>query len=124
MTRAPQAVLAVFGTDESAREAIDYLVISGIAMSRITLSRSTTEDGIAAENPGQSFENQPGQGRGAAYGSPLADSGPDEAERRSARSNTRMRAKARVVSIEADSEEQRAAVTKVLQAHGGELIDA
>ena len=43
---------------ESAREAIRK---AGIPAASIAISRPSTEDGIAGEVPGQSYENQPGQ---------------------------------------------------------------
>lgn len=45
---------------ERAREA---LVSEGIARERITMSATQTSDGIAAEAPGESYENQAGEDR-------------------------------------------------------------
>lgn len=50
---------AVFGNTAAAERARDELARSGIP--RIALSRCLTEDGIAAEAPGQGYENQPGE---------------------------------------------------------------
>jgi hypothetical protein len=50
---------AVFGNTAAAEHARDELAQSGIL--RVALSRCLTEDGIAAEAPGQGYENQPGE---------------------------------------------------------------
>lgn len=51
-------VVGVFWNAAAAQHASAYLTESGIAPHRIVLSASLTEDGIAAEAPGQSYENQ------------------------------------------------------------------
>lgn len=54
-------VAAVFGTTQAAEQARQSLIDAGVSPIRITLSQSMTQDDIAAEYPGQSYENQPGQ---------------------------------------------------------------
>jgi hypothetical protein len=56
-----QTVVGVFGSPAAAEEARGALLEAGIPDSRIGLSAMLTDDGIAAEAPGQSYENQPGQ---------------------------------------------------------------
>jgi hypothetical protein len=53
----------IFDTVSAAERARDALVAEGIARERITLSALQTRDGIAAEAPGQSYENQAGADR-------------------------------------------------------------
>jgi hypothetical protein len=62
---------AVFGNVAAAERARDELASSGIA--HIALSRWLTEDGIAAEAPGQAYENQPGQRREESDAGPFMD---------------------------------------------------
>lgn len=54
-------IVGVFDSLREAEIARLALVKGGIPGERIVVSRSLTEDGIAAEAPGQSYENQPGQ---------------------------------------------------------------
>jgi hypothetical protein len=53
----------IFDTVSAAERARDALVAEGIARERITLSAQQTSDGIAAEAPGQAYENQAGEDR-------------------------------------------------------------
>jgi hypothetical protein len=59
-----QAVTGVFGSMEAAEQIRRQLIEAGVSAGRITLSRPITEDPVAGEWLGQSYENQPGQGRG------------------------------------------------------------
>ena len=54
-------VSGVFDTVDSAERARADLLEEGIEGQRISLSALQTDDGIAAESPGHTFENQPGQ---------------------------------------------------------------
>ena len=54
-------ITAIFDTVRAAQEARDALVREGLDADSIALSVSQTSDGVAAEAPGQSYENQPGQ---------------------------------------------------------------
>lgn len=54
-------VVGVFSSAPAAEHACDTLRRAGVPEKRIVLSTHLTADGIAAEVPGQSFENQPGQ---------------------------------------------------------------
>ncbi len=49
---------AAFADPVEARSAVQALVAAGIGEERIVLSIPLTDDAIAAEAPGQSFENQ------------------------------------------------------------------
>jgi hypothetical protein len=62
---------AVFGNAPAAERARDELVRLG--MERVAISRCLTEDGIAAEAPGQGYDNQPGQRREEADLAPYVD---------------------------------------------------
>lgn len=55
-------VAAVFASQGAAEQARACLMDAGVAADHIALSANFTADGIAAEAPGQSFSNQPGQG--------------------------------------------------------------
>jgi hypothetical protein len=59
----PPSVVGVFASADAAARARADLVRRGVALERITMSAHLTEDGIAAEAPGQSYSNQPGQPR-------------------------------------------------------------
>lgn len=56
-----QTIVGVFASLAAAEEARAALLRAGVPEYRITVSSGLTEDGIAAEAPGQSYENQPGQ---------------------------------------------------------------
>jgi len=58
-----QTVVGVFGSPAAAEQARFVLLDAGVPENRIALSATLTDDGIGAEAPGQSFENQPGQPR-------------------------------------------------------------
>ena len=94
-----KTVVGVFASASAAEEARTVLLRSGVPESRIALSAGLTDDGIAAEVPGQSYENQPGQ--------PPEDS-------RVARHGQRVRAGACVVSVFTRSEEEKQDVEQLL----------
>ncbi len=54
-------MVGVFNSPALAEKAREELAASGIDESSIALSADLTSDGIAAEAPGESYENQPGQ---------------------------------------------------------------
>ena len=54
-------VVGVFSSALAAQNARDTLRRAGVPDRRIALSTDFAKDGIAAEVPGQSYENQPGQ---------------------------------------------------------------
>ncbi len=94
-----QTIVGVFASLAAAEEARAALLRAGVPEYRITVSSGLTEDGIAAEAPGQSYENQPGQ---PAWDSAMAPYG--EA----------VRSGACVVSVFARSEEERQYVEQLL----------
>jgi hypothetical protein len=94
-----KTVVGVFASASAAEEARTVLLRSGVPDSRIALSAGLTDDGIAAEVPGQSYENQPGQ--------PPEDS-------RVARHGERIRTGACVVSVFTRSEEEKQYVEQLL----------
>lgn len=51
-------LIALFDDPETAHAATGSLLLEGVPPERITVSIPLTADGIAAEVPGQSFENQ------------------------------------------------------------------
>ena len=56
-----QRIVGVFESSKAAEQARTALVKVGIPGERIAVSRDPTEDAIAAEAPGQTYHNQPGQ---------------------------------------------------------------
>ncbi|MDT3669662.1 MAG: hypothetical protein ROZ37_04930 [Aromatoleum sp.] len=56
-----QVITGVFSSTGEAEHARQRLVEAGVAENRIGVSTDLTADGIAAECPGQSYSNQPGQ---------------------------------------------------------------
>lgn len=94
-----QTVVGVFASRAAAEEASSALLLAGVPQARMALSAGLTDDGIAAEVPGQSFENQPGQ--------PAADSA-------IARYGEAVRAGGCVLSVFTRSEEERQYVEQLL----------
>lgn len=94
-----QTVVGIFASTAAAEDARSALLEAGVPESRIALSATMTADGIAAEAPGQSFENQPGQ--------PAAD-------RAMARYGEAVRSGACVVSVFTRSEEEKQYVEQLL----------
>ena len=92
-------VIGVFASSGAAERARNVLLRAGVPENRIALSSGLTDDGIAAEAPGQSFENQPGQ--------PPSDS-------RAARYGETVRTGACVVSVFTRSEEEKQYVEQLL----------
>ena len=104
-------VSAVFDSVQRAEDAKRVLLEAGVPPGRIAVSSNLTADGIAAEAPGQSFENQPGQGAGDAV---LAES----QGKRAARFGEAARSGACVLSVRALSEEERLMAEGLLR-HSG-----
>lgn len=95
-----KTVVAVFESMPAAEGAKATLVRAGVPERRIAVSAHLTEDGIAAEVPGQSYENQPGQ--------------PAESSE-AARWGEAVRSGACVVSVLARSDEEIDYVTQLLR---------
>lgn len=70
---ARNVVEGVFGSLGAAEQAKLRLVDAGIAEACISLSVALTADDVAAEAPGQSYSNQPGQPAGAGLADAHAD---------------------------------------------------
>ena len=95
-----KTVVGVFASAAAAEDARAALARVGVPESRMALSAGLTEDGIAAEVPGQSYENQPGQ--------PASD-------RAAARFGEAVRSGACVVSVFTRSEEEKQLVEALLR---------
>jgi hypothetical protein len=91
----------VFESLAEAERAREAMVAAGISGARIAVSRSSTEDELAGEAPGQSYENQPGQAA-------------DDDTREEARFGTRVRGRACVLTVASDSAEERRKAESVL----------
>jgi len=74
MTRS-YVVAGVFASLGAAEQAKGRLIEAGVAEECIALSADLSADGIAAEYPGQSYANQPGQAFEADAVEPCADAG-------------------------------------------------
>jgi len=94
-----KTVVAVFDSRPAAELAKATLLRAGVPENRIAVSAGLTDDGIAAEVPGQAYENQPGQ--------PARDA-------QAARFSEAVRSGACVVSVFARSEEERQYVEQLL----------
>jgi hypothetical protein len=73
-----KTVVGVFDSVAAAEDARATLLRAGVPEKRIALSAGLTDDPLAAEAPGQSFENQPGQGherKTAQYGEAVRSGG-------------------------------------------------
>jgi hypothetical protein len=53
-----RTVMGIFDRPDDAEKVRDELLEAGVARHRIVISRLVTEDSVAAEAPGQSYENQ------------------------------------------------------------------
>ena len=92
-------IVGVFASAAAAEDARVALRHAGVPENRIALSAGLTEDGIAAEAPGQSYENQPGQPASDSAMAPYGEA---------------VRSGACVVSVFARSEEERQYVEQLL----------
>ncbi len=102
-----RAVVAVFDTVEAARAAEASLLAAGLPQSRVHVTANLAADGIAAEAPGQSYENQPGQ------------SAADSAESRYGES---VRLGTCVLTADADSAHAAQALERSLAGHGARKV--
>jgi hypothetical protein len=93
-------IAGLFDSLEAAEQAKTALVQAGVAQGRPCVSRSLTEDAVAAEAPGQSYENQTGED-------------PDTAKFGEA-----VRSAVCVVSVKVDSRHQAALAAALLRRHG------
>lgn len=96
-------VVGIFGSLSAAESARAELMAAGIARHRIALSANLTEDAIAAEAPGQSYENQQWTA--------------DEADSRRARFHDEVVGAACVVSVASDARD-RERIAEVLRRRG------
>lgn len=96
-----KTIVAVFDSVGAAEGARTRLLQAGVPERRIAVSADLTHDGIAAEAPGQAFENQPGQPR---------------AEKEAGRYADAVRSGACVVSVLARSDEEGHYVEELLRA--------
>jgi hypothetical protein len=102
-----QRISAVFDTLEAAQRARAGLLEHGIGAERIGLSTSLTDDGIAGEAPGHTYENQPGQSR--------SDSA-------AARYGSAMRSGGCVLTVAADSDADRKRIAALMAARGARHV--
>lgn len=94
-----KTVVGVFDSVSAAEDARATLLQAGVPERRIALSGGLTDDPLAAEAPGQSFENQPGQGQ----------------ERKTAQYGEAVRSGGCVVSVFARSDEESHYVERLMR---------
>lgn len=94
-----KTVVGVFDSVSAAEDARATLLQAGVSEKRIALSGGLTDDPLAAEAPGQSFENQPGQGQ----------------ERKTAQYGEAVRSGGCVVSVFARSDEESHYVERLMR---------
>jgi hypothetical protein len=106
-----ETIAGIFDSVGSAEQARRILLEAGVPGHRIAVSSDLTADGIAAEAPGQSFENQPGQRSGytVVEGS---------RERRAARFGEAVRSGVCVVSVHARSDEEKLMAEALMRRNG------
>ena len=97
-------IVGIFGDVGAAERARAELMEAGIARHRIALSANLTDDDLAAEAPGQSYENQ-------SYAMPEDD------ERDQARFNDEVHSGACVLSVASDARD-RERIAEVLRSQG------
>jgi hypothetical protein len=112
-----RSVVGIFDSEAGARQARDELLAAGISESSVVISTNLTHDGIAAEAPGQSYENQPGQrmhqrGSGGWFGS-LSGRNTRQAQR-DLQYEDAVHAGSCVVSVEASSAEEAKSAEQIM----------
>jgi hypothetical protein len=102
-----QTVVGVFASPAAAEQARGALLDGGLSGVRVALSVLLTDDGIAAEAPGQLYENQPGQA---------------SSDSRAARYGEAVLAGACALSVFTRSEEEKQYVEQLLHRNGAHQI--
>jgi hypothetical protein len=103
------SITGVFGSMTAAEQLRRQLIDAGVAPGCITISRPLTEDPIAGEWLGQSYENQPGQGSGA----PAERDTNDEAKY-----NEAVRSGVCVVSVDVEASSDRGSIERAMRDAG------
>jgi hypothetical protein len=120
-------VRAIFRKEGDALRAEEECLNAGIPVESIALSVSGTADGIAAEAPGESYENQPGEARAdAAEGGFIRRignwiGGEASHDTRQARYGEAVRAAVRVLTVDVRSEEEKQRIANILERCGGAI---
>ena len=101
-------VTGIFDSSAAAARAREALLAQGIAGERITMSEMQTSDGIAAEAPGEAYENQAGE---------------DEESAERGRFGSAVRSAVCTLSVEASGpHSERRKIGEVLQASGAREV--
>lgn len=100
---ASRTMVGVFDSVSAAEHARTALLEAGIREDRMALSADLSDDAIAGEAPGQSYENQPGQSRD--------DSG-------AARYSEAVRSGVCVLSVKAESHADRKHIEQLMRQKG------
>ncbi|HEX2200369.1 MAG TPA: hypothetical protein VHG88_17345 [Burkholderiales bacterium] len=105
-------IVGTFPSVEAGQRARDALLAAGIADERIVVSANLTDDGVAAEYPGQSYENQDDRSSDQVR----VGGGSTDTDR--ARYAEEVRSAACIVSVRVDRGADAAAVSAVLRNAG------
>lgn len=100
-------IVGVFRDPRECERARQKVCDAGVEPGRIEVSRPVTEDGIAGEAPGQSFENQPGQ---------------PEVDRAVARYGESVRGGSCALSVTCESAEDREWIDELLRRSGSSAV--
>jgi len=106
---------ATFGNPSDAAVARASIVRAGVPVERVNLSINLTMDAVAAEYPGQSFENQGDRG------SDQVKAGPGYTDTDRARFNQEVRTAACVLTVQLD-DDRTEAIAGMLREHGAKSV--
>jgi hypothetical protein len=107
---------ATFASPADAALARATLVQAGVSLEHLVLSVGLTDDGIGAEAPGQSYENQSDRS------SDQVEVGPGYTDTDRARYNQELRTAACVLTVSLASASQQEAICGILRKHGAKSV--
>ena len=107
---------AIFASVDAAALARRNLVDAGVTADRVVLSRGLTEDAIAAEYPGQSYENQNDRS------SDQIEVAPGVSDTDRARYNQELRTAACVLTVQVAPGKDEAGIARLLREHGAKSV--
>jgi hypothetical protein len=116
-------VVGLYDSEGTARASAAALKAQGLAEGRVAVSASLTADPTAAEAPGQSYENQPGERESGPWTrvEPELDDVTDE-EGRSARYAEALRGSSATVRVQAASGDEARRLAKLMRGTGAREV--